>query len=127
MENHHENYANICTKDTIWRSIWIKFLLQVSSYIITFFKIRRNLKVSIARSLGKEKSVEPKVIVIGKQKSCDNYLENVAPFSRLHVANVIHTNINNKVGAAIKVVKSCEADGIILLQNEKSNKFCHYF
>lgn len=49
--------------------------------------------------------MKPKVILIGQQKSCENYVEKIAPLSGLHVVKIIHTNLNNKIGAAIKAVK----------------------
>lgn len=70
---------------------------------------------------------EPRVIVIGHQKACENYSQHIAPASGLKVINLIYENWNKQIPAAIQSIKENKVDGIIMLGRSIRKRFISKF
>ncbi len=96
--------------------------LSNSNEVLTIDEVQIASSSGIYRALVQEKQHQPKVMIIGPQKGCENYIANVAPKSGLQVVKMIYKNRSKQVPVAIHKLKKGEADAIIVLHDDKRQK-----
>jgi glycosyltransferase involved in cell wall biosynthesis len=96
--------------------------LSNSNEVRTIDEVQLASSRAIYRKLVQEKQHQPKVMIIGPQKGCENYIANVAPKSGLQVVDMIYKNRNKQVKLAIQKFKKGEIDAIIVLHDDQRQK-----
>ncbi|MEH7743906.1 glycosyltransferase family 2 protein [Neobacillus drentensis] len=87
----------------------------------TIHEIQIVASKAIFRAKSQEKRRSPKVIVVGEQKSCEYYIQNIIPLSGLEVIRIIDQD-SSKITSAIKKKRFKKADAIIILDNTNLKK-----
>ncbi|ACB85153.1 glycosyltransferase family 2 protein [Natranaerobius thermophilus] len=72
-----------------------------------------------------KQTIQPKVVVIGPQKACENYECNIAPTSGLQVISTITKNSKKEISKIIKKYHKGQIDGIIMLGRSPKQKYHH--
>jgi glycosyltransferase involved in cell wall biosynthesis len=87
----------------------------------TIHEVQIAASKAIFRAKYQENQRLPKVIVVGEQKSCEYYIQNIIPLSGLEVTSMIDKN-SSKFTSALGKIRSKKADAIILLDNDNTKK-----
>ncbi|MEH7480112.1 glycosyltransferase family 2 protein [Neobacillus drentensis] len=85
----------------------------------TIHEIQVAASKAIFRAKFQEKQRPPKVIVVGEQKSCEHFIQNIIPLSGLKVKSVLDKN-SSKLNSAIRKISSKKVDAIIVLDNDNT-------
>ncbi len=81
---------------------------------------------AICRLLSKSKERQPKVVVIGPTRGCENYIEKIAPASGLRVEVLKNENSTSLVHYEIKKLSVGKIDAIIVLDGRKQESILKY-
>ncbi|MFF2446617.1 glycosyltransferase family 2 protein [Neobacillus sp. NPDC058068] len=93
--------------------------LSNKNEVRTIDEVQMASSTAIYRALVQGKQHEPKVIIIGPEKGCGNYIAKIAPKSGLKVVNMIYKNRSKQVSEAIRKLKKEKADAIIVLDDDE--------